>query len=169
MVARPTRDHQAPQQRYEGQAGNGEAPSEHPGAEHPARIARFRWANTLLSVALILVIAVPTMALEESWYGRPMIDQHSHLWLIPAGVVVLAFFLGGLVSAFRLPSAPVVDSALVGAAAVGVLVLGALIRRFLFVHDGLPPDVVQLWIGGAVVAVALTMAGAGLGRRLARR
>ena len=47
------------------------------------------------SVALILVIAVPTMVVEEDWHGRPMIEQGNLLWLVPAAFVVLAFFLGG--------------------------------------------------------------------------
>ncbi len=61
------------------------------GSTRPREITR----ALVPSVALILVIAVPTMVVEEEWGGRPMIEQGNLLWLVPAALVVLAFFLGG--------------------------------------------------------------------------
>jgi hypothetical protein len=126
-----------------------------------------RWADVALSACLQLAVSVPTMAIEESWHGRPMIDQPSSLWLVAAGLVALAFLVGGAVAGYRLPSAPVVNGAVAATIAVAVLVVGALIRRFWFVHEGVPLAVAVLWCFGAAAALLLSAAGSELGRWLA--
>ena len=48
-----------------------------------------------ISALLILIVSVPTMAIEENWHGHPMIDEPTHLWIIAACLVATAFVIGG--------------------------------------------------------------------------
>ena len=52
------------------------------------------WPDVFLSALLMLAVAVPTMAVEEDWHGRPMIDQGTPLAAV-AGCLVAAAFLAG--------------------------------------------------------------------------
>jgi hypothetical protein len=117
---------------------------------------------------VVLVIAIPTMVVEENWHGRPMIDG-GHLWILPALLVASAFLFGGALAGFRSVSTPVSHAAAAAGFAVAVLLLGAVIRRLGVVHEGVPDDVVHLWILGAVGALVLSVIGSLLGRRLGGR
>jgi len=141
---------------------------EHPVVERRDTIVPSSRANISLCTALILVVAVPTMTVEEDWHGHPMIDQPTHVWLLAAGIVVVAFFIGGALAGYRRPSAAAAQGAIVGVLAVGVLLFGASIRRLLVVHDGLPRAVVGLWCLGAIVSLVCTILGAEVGRWLTR-
>ncbi len=123
------------------------------------------------SVALILVIAVPTMVVEEEWRGRPMIEQGNFLWLVPATLVVLAFFLGGRLAGKRTrsSSSALAAGTMVGIMATATLLLGGIVRRHWILHEVYWADVVRLWIGAAIAAVAIAIAGAYHGRRAASR
>ena len=63
------------------------------------------WADIGMSALVILVVSVPTMAVEEDWHGRPMIDEPTHLWIIATCLVAAAFLVGGVVAGHRRPSA----------------------------------------------------------------
>ena len=126
------------------------------------------WADIAGSALLVLAVSVPTMAIEEDWHGRPMIDQPTHLWIIAACVVAGAFFAGGAIAAFLRPSAPTRYAAATGLVAVAVLLVGGLYRRLWLVHEQVPVAVQQLWCLGVIGAIALSLAGSLLGRQLTR-
>ena len=67
-------------------------------------IRGMKWTEIALPTCLILVVAVPVMVVEEDWHGHPMIDESTHLWILPAALVTLAFFCGGGFAGFRRPS-----------------------------------------------------------------
>jgi hypothetical protein len=127
-----------------------------------------RWADVAGSALLILAVSVPTMIIEEDWHGRPMIDQSTHLWIIAAFVVAAAFFAGGALVAFRRPSAPTRYAGATGIVAVLVLLIGGLYRRLWLFHEHVSVPVQHLWGLGVIAAVAMSLAGSLLGRRLTR-
>ncbi len=122
------------------------------------------------SIGITLAIAVPTLVVEEDWHGHPMIDQHNLLWVIPALVVALAFFLGGYHGGRHASSQSVLAvGAGVGGAAAGFLVLAAYIRRSWILGDTWWAGVIRLWIVATTIAIVIAIAGAGFGRRSAVR
>jgi uncharacterized membrane protein len=118
-----------------------------------------------VSVLLILVISVPTMVVEEDWHGHPMIEQPNHLWVIAACLVAVAFLIGGAVAGHRRPLSSTRNATLAASLAVLVLVVSALFRRLIVVHEGVPGRVVQFWCMGVVTALVLSALGSLLGRR----
>jgi len=124
------------------------------------------WADIGMSALLILVISVPTMAVEEDWHGRPMIDEPTHLWIIATCLVAAAFLVGGAVAGHRRPSAAPEHATAAASLAVAVLLLAAILRRLWLAHEGVPIGVVELWCLGVVAALFLSAAGSLLGRRL---
>ena len=129
------------------------------------RISGLGWADIGVSAFLILAISVPTLAVEEDWHGRPMIDEPSHLWIIAACLVAAAFLVGGVVAGHRRPSAAYEHATVAACLAVGVLFVGALLRRLWLVHEGVSFGVARLWCLGTVTALFLSAAGSLLGRR----
>jgi hypothetical protein len=126
-----------------------------------------RWADVGLSAVLVLTVAVPTLAVEEDWHGRPMIDQATHLWLVAVCLVVGAFLIGGALAGYRRPSAAVLHATTAALVAVVVLLLADVARRLWIVHEGVSLDVAHLWFFGVVGALVISAAGSQLGRRLA--
>lgn len=140
------------------------APAGDPDASrHGTRHRGFRWgvASTLLE----LMVSVPTLAVEETWHGRPMIDQSSALWLVPAVLVAVAFVAGGAIAGYHLRPAEAATHATVAASlAVALLLTAEVIRRFWLAHESVPNSVARLWYVGAAVALLLSAAGSQLGR-----
>jgi VIT1/CCC1 family predicted Fe2+/Mn2+ transporter len=128
---------------------------------------RTKWAGVLLPACVVLVVSIPAMIVEEDWHGQPMIDEGTHLWILPALLVAGSFLLGGALAGFRFRSSAVAHAGAVASFAVAVLVLGAVFRRFSVVHEGVPNDVVRLWILGALAALVLCVLGSLLGRWVA--
>jgi len=124
--------------------------------------------DVALAALVILALAVPTMAVEEDWHGRPMIDQPSHLWIVAAGIVVVGFLGGGFLAGYRRPAAAIAHAAAAAAVAAGVLIMAALARRFLVVHEGVPTAIVELWCSGLAAGMVCSVLSSGLGRRFAR-
>jgi hypothetical protein len=122
---------------------------------------RFRSAVALQGIVVTLVIAVPTLVIEEDWHGRPMIDQPGHLWVIPALVTAVGLLVGGAVSARR--STDVGRAVLIGASIGGVvsmvLVVADVARRTAR-HQALSHPVVRLWVEAALISVLLAALGA---------
>ncbi|HKH88988.1 MAG TPA: hypothetical protein VKA05_09190 [Acidimicrobiales bacterium] len=127
----------------------------------------FAWVDVRRSALWMLAISVPTMAVEEDWHGHPMIDDSTHLWLVAAGLVVVAFLVGGILAGYRRPSAATMHATAAAALAVSVLLLAALARRLWLAHEGVPGAVAQLWCYAVGAAFVLSVAGSRLGRRLA--
>jgi len=127
----------------------------------------FGWADVALSALLTLVVSVPTMAIEESWHGHPMIDEPTHLWIIAACLVAAAFLAGGVFAGHRRPVAAPKHATAAAGLAAAVLVVADVLRRLWLAHKGVPVGVVELWLLGVVGAFLLSAAGSLLGRRLA--
>jgi hypothetical protein len=115
----------------------------------------------------VLIVSIPVMVVEEDWHGRPMIDEGTHLWILPAFLVASAFLFSGALAGFRSPSTAVAHAVLAATFAFAILLIGALLRRFWVVHEGVPITVVYLWCVGIIGALMLTLIGSLLGRRLA--
>lgn len=126
-----------------------------------------KWAEIALPTCLVLIVSIPVMIIEEDWHGHPMIEQASHLWILPAFLVASAFLLGGALAGFRSPSAAVAHAVPAASFALVILLLGAVVRRFWVVHEGVPNAVVLLWCLGIIGALMLSLIGSLLGRRLA--
>lgn len=118
-----------------------------------------------------LVVSVPTLAAEEAWGGRPMIDQPGLWWMVPGAVVLAAFFAAGIVAGRGRPRRRGTTAAVAGALAVATLVVADVIRRLVVVGESLSWPVAVLWIYGGLAAVAVTAAGgwAAGGRAAGRR
>jgi len=117
----------------------------------------------------VLVVAVPALAVEEDWHGRPMIDQPTHLWLIPASLVVAAFLVGGAYAGYRRPSAAALQATAATLLVVTVLVVADVVRRLWLAHEAIPVGVTYRWCLGVVLALLLGAIGSQLGRWIARR
>jgi hypothetical protein len=126
-----------------------------------------RWAKIAIPTCLVLIVSIPVMVVEEDWHGRPMIDEGTHLWILPAFLVASAFLFSGALAGFRSPSTAVAHAVLAATFAFAILLIGALLRRFWVVHEGVPITVVYLWCVGIIGALMLTLIGSLLGRRLA--
>jgi len=127
-----------------------------------------RWPDVLVPALLMLAVAVPTMAIEEDWHGRPMIDQGTPLALVAGCLVAVAFLAGGAVAGRRRPSAAAGNATAAAAVAVAVLLVGAVSRRLWFAHEGVPGAVARLWCLGVLASFLLSAVGSQLGRLLAR-
>jgi hypothetical protein len=126
-----------------------------------------KWAKIALPTCLVLIVSIPVMVVEEDWHGRPMIDEGTHLWILPALLVASAFLFGGALAGFRSPSTAVAHAVPAASFALAILLLGAVVRRFWVVHEGVPNAVVLLWCLGIIGALTLSLIGSLLGRRLA--
>jgi hypothetical protein len=125
------------------------------------------WADFALPVCLVLLVAVPVMVVEEGLHSRPMIDEGTSLWILPAVLVASAFLFGGVLSGARCRSYAVPRALAVASVSLAVLLLGAVFRRVWIVHEGTQNAVLFLWFLGVVGAVSLSVIGSCLGRRLA--
>ena len=107
------------------------------------------------------------MAVEEGWHSRPMIDEGTYLWILPAFLVASAFLFGGALAGFRCPSSAVAHASAVASISLAILLLGAVFRRVWIVHEGTQNAVLFLWFLGVMGALTLSMIGSLFGRRLA--
>jgi peptidoglycan/LPS O-acetylase OafA/YrhL len=114
----------------------------------------------------ILAVAIPTLAVEESWHGKPLIDQGSG-WVVPAAIVTVAFVGGGALAA-RWSRGRLGAGLASGALAAVLLALADVVRRLFVTHQHLYGDVAILWLiagGGAAVLSGATGAVAAATRR----
>ncbi len=125
-----------------------------------------KWAEIALPTCLVLLVSIPVMVVEEDWHGHPMIDQGTHLWILPAALVASAFLFGGALAGFRRPSTAVHHAVATASLALAILLFGAVFRRFWVVHEGAQSAVVFLWCLGVISALMLSLIGSLLGRRL---
>jgi hypothetical protein len=136
-----------------------------------SRRRRIPWAGVIVPVLIELVISVPTLAIEETWHGRPMIDQRSALWIVPACLVAVAFLVGGALAGYgqRSATAGAERATLAASLAAAVLLAADVIRRLLLAHENVPSAVARLWYLGAGAALVISAVGSQLGRLIALR
>lgn len=127
------------------------------------------WVDIGQPIFLVLLVSIPVMIVEEEWGGRPMIDDGTHLWFLPAFLVASAFLLGGVLTGFRSPRRALVYAGAVGGVALAVLLLAASLRRVWIAHEGTQNAVLFLWALGAAVTVTLSLVGSLFGRRWAAK
>ncbi len=120
-----------------------------------------------LPICLVLLVSVPVMVVEEGWHSRPMIDEGTYLWILPAFLVASAFFLGGVLAGVRRPSSAVAHALAVASISLVALLLCAVFRRVWIAHEGTQNAVLFLWFLGVTGAIMLSVIGSCLGRRLA--
>lgn len=121
----------------------------------------------MLPTCLILLVSIPVMVVAEDWHGHPMIDEGTHLWILPTVLVAIAFLLGGALAGFHRPPAAVPDALASASIALVTLLLCAVLRRLWVAHEGVPMPVVHLWCLGVIGALTLGLVGSLIGRRLA--
>lgn len=125
------------------------------------------WSQLVLPTCLILLVSIPVMVVAEDWHGHPMIDEGTHLWILPTVLVAIAFLLGGALAGFHRPPAAVPDALASASIALVTLLLCAVLRRLWVAHEGVPMPVVHLWCLGVIGALTLGVVGSLIGRRLA--
>jgi Na+-driven multidrug efflux pump len=120
-----------------------------------------------------LVIVGPTFLFEELWRGRPMIDQPGALWLLPAVLMGIGFFVGGRVAGRnrRARTGAFSQGILVAGLTLGLIFVADMIRRLVLAQP-LTWGVVAIWL--ACAAAALLAGGIGgingrRGTRLAKK
>ncbi len=120
------------------------------------------------AVAFLIGFAIvcPTFFIEEFWHGRPLIDQGGHRWVLPAIVMGLGFFVGGLIVGRRRRDVwnAFGHGLLVAAVIVGVTFIADLIRRDAL-GQVLTSSVEYLWFGAAALAIAVGGLGGVVGYR----
>ena|ERR1700728_725792 len=114
----------------------------------------------LLGLVLTLAVAAPTLAIEESWHGRPMIDQPGDLWVLPTLVVAAAFALGGAIGARRAAQLwkALLQGLTSGALAAGMLLVADVVRRAMH-HRAMSEGVLRLWIEAALLSIVIASLG----------
>jgi hypothetical protein len=121
-------------------------------------------------LAVILVVAIPTLVIAEDWHGRPMIDQPGELWVIPTLMVAAGFALGGAVYARRTKELwRALSQGLVLGTVVAVALLAADVVRRATRHQALSSGVLRLWVEAALLSIVLTSLGGAAGYLFATR
>jgi hypothetical protein len=100
------------------------------------------WRALSDGFGVTLLIVGPTSLFAELWRGAPIIDQGYFLWLLPAAIMTIGFYMGGgIAGRFRRTQR--------GAMTQGLLVA----------------SVFAYWVGAYVAASLVSMGGALMGRR----
>ena len=122
-------------------------------------------AGLLIGLALVL----PTFIIEEFWRGRPLIDQGGEWWVVPAVVMAVGFFVGGLIVGLDCRRLTVAfrRGLLVAALTVGLTFVVDLFRRHAL-GQILTLGVEDLWLLAGLVAVLVGGLGAIVGCRFTR-
>jgi hypothetical protein len=112
-----------------------------------------------------LVIVGPTFLFAELWRGTPIIDQAGQAWLIPAAIMAIGLFAGGLVAGRRrLTERALKQGILVGTLTVALIFIVDMVRR-LTQGQGIPLGVFGLWVAAAATAMVVSGLGGLLGRQ----
>lgn len=79
------------------------------------------------AVLVILVLAVPTLIIVRAVKGGDLTGRESNLWLVAAGVVLVAYAIGGFVAARGALDLPLSHSAAAAAYAFAAMAVGSVI------------------------------------------
>ena len=123
----------------------------------PGRRRTIHWHSLRDAVLLTLLVAGPTMWWEEVWRGRPMIDQPGSLWLVPAAIVTVTYFVSGVIAGRhrRRPGGALIQGVFLALSTSSIFVIVDVIRRVM-VGKNQSVAVADLWLAamGATVVVA---------------
>jgi hypothetical protein len=103
---------------------------------------------------------------EELWRGKPMIDQGGMLWVIPALIMTVGFFVGGRVAGRnrRTQAGALTQGLLVAGLTLGMIFVADMVRR-LILTQALSWTVMGLWFASALGALLVAGLGGINGRR----
>jgi uncharacterized membrane protein len=126
----------------------------------PGRRRTIHWRSLGDAVVLTLLVAGPTMLWEEMGQGRPMIDQPGSLWLVPAAIVTITYFVGGAIAGRhrRRPRGALIQGVALAVSTSSIFVIVDVVRRVMLGNNQ-SVAVAELWLA----AVGATVAVAGLG------
>jgi hypothetical protein len=128
--------------------------------------ARFgQWGPVALGLLVSLIVVGPTFLSEETWHGAPLIDRGGVLWLVPAIVMAIGFFVGGAIAGYqrtRLQGA-LLKGLLVAGLTISLAFAGDMARRFAL-GEGVELRVLEYWVGAVVAALLVGGLGAVNGR-----
>jgi multisubunit Na+/H+ antiporter MnhB subunit len=125
----------------------------------------FHWRSLSDAVLFTLVIAGPTMLWEEVWRGRPMIDQEGNLWMLPAVIVIAAYFFGGAIAGRhrRRPGGALIQAGALAISTSLMLIIADIGRR-LVLGQNLRLAVAGLWLAAVGATIVIAALGALFGR-----
>jgi hypothetical protein len=114
-----------------------------------------------------LVIVGPAFLFGELWHGKPIIDQRGYLWVLPASVMTLGYYIGGSIAGHHSQKAErgFLQGLVVALLTTGLIFLVDMIRR-LVQGQAITISVIGLW--AAAAAIAILVAGIGGGQRWRR-
>jgi hypothetical protein len=124
------------------------------------------WRALSDGFGVTLLIVGPTSLFAELWRGAPIIDQGYFLWLLPAAIMTIGFYMGGGIAGRfrRTQRGAMTQGLLVASLTVPMIFLADMIRRLLL-HQTTPLAVFAYWVGAYVAASLVSMGGALMGRR----
>jgi hypothetical protein len=110
--------------------------------------------NFVIGLLVGLLVTCPTFLVEEQSFGKPLIDHRSGWWVIPAAIMALGFFLGGLIAGFQARRVWTATAAggLVAAVTVWLIFMVDLGRRHAL-GKPLNNGVERLWAVAAIGAI----------------
>jgi hypothetical protein len=125
------------------------------------------WESLVIGLFVSLVIVGPTFLTEETWHGAPLIDRGGALWVIPAAIMAVGFFLGGAIAGYQKLRArhALVSGLAVSFVTIVLAFLGDLVRRH-SIGEGLQHAVAEYWVGALFVSVFVGSLGGLSGRWL---
>jgi hypothetical protein len=141
------------------------------GEEAGSGLLQFRvWETSFLGLLVSLLIVGPTFLSEETWHGAPLIDRGGALWLVPAVIMAIGFFAGGMIAGYRRQrlAGALLMGVFVGALTIGLAFAGDLARRYML-GEGLQHRVLEYWVAAVVAAVVVAGLGGLSGRYLSLR
>jgi hypothetical protein len=143
------------------------------GATDQARMSPMRFGSgeaLVLGVLVSLAIVGPTFLTEETWHGAPLIDRGGVLWLVPAAVMAIGFWAGGIIAGYRRIRllGALLRGFVVAALTIALAFAGDMARRA-SLGQGLQPRVLEYWVGAVVASLLVGGLGGVNGRRLAWR
>ena len=157
FVAEPLRQQVSDEHAGGGQPENDRVP--------PGGSQVIHWRSLSDAMLFTLIIAGPTMLWEEMWRGKPMIDQSGDLWVVPAVIVGLAYFLGGAIAGRhrRRRTGAIVQGFALAIPTSLVLIIADIGRRIVL-RNGLSLKVGGLWLGTIAATIVVASIGALFGR-----
>jgi hypothetical protein len=128
------------------------------------------WQSLSDGFLLSIVIVGPTFLFAELWRGKPLIDRGPSLWLLPAFIMALGFFVGGIIAGRhrRTPKGAMNQGFLVAALVIALIFLADMIRR-LVLQQSISWGVIGYWAGATAAALLVGGLGGLIGRTRTKR
>jgi hypothetical protein len=150
---------------------NGPMYGESESGEEVGRALQIReWGASILGLLVSLMVVGPTFLSEETWHGAPLIDRGGALWVVPAVVMAIGFYAGGMIAGYsqtRIRGA-LLRGLLVAALTISLAFAGDLARRAAL-GEGVQLRILEYWVGAMAASLLVGGLGGVSGRHLARK